>query len=92
VATHLNADESALLQRVNLGLPPAKQRRYDDLVAKRQAEVLTDEEHEELIALSDEQEMIAADRLAALADLARLRDVPLAALVSSLGLAPSIDA
>ena len=92
VAPHLNADESALLQRVNHGLSPDKQQRYDELVAKRQAEVLTDEEHEELIALSDEQEMIAADRLAALADLARLRGVPLATLVDSLGLAPSIDA
>ena len=89
---HLDADASALLQRINRGLASPAQRRYEDLVAKRQAEKLTAEEHEELIAVSDEQEVIAADRIAALADLARLRQVPLATLIASLGLLPAPDA
>src|SRR5262249_43891876 len=91
-APHLSADESALLQRVNRGLSLAARQRYDELVARRQAENLTDEEHDELIALSDEQEKIAADRLAALADLAQVRGVSLATLVDSLRITPPADA
>ncbi|HEY7062970.1 MAG TPA: STAS/SEC14 domain-containing protein [Chloroflexota bacterium] len=89
---HLGTDESALLQRINRGLSPSAQQRYDELVAKRQAEILTAEEHEELIGLSDERETIAADRIAALADLARMRQISLSALIESLGLESPTDA
>lgn len=91
-APHLGTDESALLRRINRGLSPSAQQRNDELVARRQAETLTAEEYEELIALSDEQEMIAADRVAALADLARLRQVSLGALTETLGLESPADA
>jgi hypothetical protein len=91
-APRLGSDESVLLQRINRGPSPAAQQRYEELVVKRQAETLTAEEHEELIILSDEREVITADRVAALADLARMRHVSLSALVESLGLKPSTDA
>jgi hypothetical protein len=45
-------DEVTLLLQINQGLPEPVQQRYDDLIAKRQAETLTPDEHAELLRQS----------------------------------------
>ena len=69
---------------INPALDPDERQRYDELVAKREDEVLTPGEHEELIALSDRLELYDAARIAALVELARKRGVTLDKLMTSL--------
>ncbi|MDW8234804.1 MAG: hypothetical protein RMJ54_18690 [Roseiflexaceae bacterium] len=85
-APHLSHDETALLVQINRPLPPALQQRFDALVAKRQAETLTPAEHQELIDLTDQIEQHDAARLAALVQLAQLRQTSLQQLMQSLGI------
>ena len=85
-APRLSGSEADLLLRINQGLPEEWRRRLDDLIAKRQAEALTPDEHEDLLRLTDEVEKREAERLAALMELARLRGTSLAALMRRLGI------
>lgn len=86
----LDAEEARLLLKINEGLPESTWHRYRELVARRQAETLTSDEHEELIALSDHIEEVHARRLGYLAELAGLRGVSLESLIEELGIrAPS---
>jgi hypothetical protein len=86
----LGAAESELLARINQGFPEGLRERYAELIDRRRDESLTPEEHRELLRLTAEAERIEGDRLAALAELARLRGVPLRALMDDLGIpAPS---
>jgi C4-dicarboxylate-specific signal transduction histidine kinase len=84
----LSVEETALLQRINQGLPPEVMSRYTDLIARRQARQLTPEEHQELIDLSDRAERLGADRVAALGELAQLRQVSLDQLMKELDIRP----
>jgi hypothetical protein len=79
--------ESELLLAINEGLPPELARRLETLYRKRRRETLTAEEHRELMSLGDEVERREARRLAALTELAAIRQVPLSVLMGQLGLA-----
>jgi hypothetical protein len=85
-ATALPAAESALLARVNQGLPAALHDRIVFLRAKREEESITDAEYEELNRLTDQAEVQHDDRVAALGDLAKRRSVGLAVLMDQLGI------
>ena len=84
--TGLPRMEAELLEQINEGLPEATWTRYHELQAKRNAEMLTDVEHAELIRLVNEVEIWNARRLEAVAELARLRGVRFPDLVRELGL------
>jgi len=86
-APRLSADEAALLLKINQGLAPALQQRYDELLEKRDARTLTPAEYQELLALTDQVEAFNLERVQALADLARLRQVSLPEVMQQLGLA-----
>jgi hypothetical protein len=86
VAPHLTADESALLARINQSLPAEDRDRMRALIEKRDEETITAEEWRELAALTDRLELLHADRLAALAELAKLRGVTLDEVMSQLGI------
>ncbi|MCI0665677.1 MAG: STAS/SEC14 domain-containing protein [Acidobacteria bacterium] len=86
VAPHLSADESALLARINQGLPIEDRDRMRALIEKRDAETITAEEWQEFAALTDRLELLHANRLAALAELAKLRGVTLDEVMSQLGI------
>ena len=86
VAPHLSADESALLARVNQALSSPERARLRALIEKRDAETLASTEWQELTALTDKLELLHADRLAALADLAKVRGVTLDEVIQQLGL------
>ena len=85
-APSLPRAEAELLLRINQGVPPAVQRRYDQLIAKRRAESLMPDEHEELLQLTDQIENVEARRMEHLAELARLRQTSLPALLKTLGI------
>ncbi len=82
----LPQDEADLLLKINQGLSQPAQHRYDELIAKRQAETLTPDEYAELLRLSDQTEHMNAERLAALAALAQLRQTTLPHLMRDLGI------
>jgi len=86
VAPCLTGQESRLLEKINQGLPPGVQQRYDHLTAKRHAEKLAPDEHQELLGLIDRVEQADAERLQALGELAQLRQVSLKALMAELGI------
>jgi len=78
--------ESELLIKVNQGVDPDVQQRYDELIEKRQAESLSFDEHQELLRLSDEIEKVNARRMEHLAELAHLRQISLTELMEDLGI------
>ena len=91
IAPHVSHDEAALLQRIGRGLPDGLRRRYEELATKRDDERLTADEYAELLRLTDEVELLNAERAEAIVALARLRGVAPAALMQSLGIQPAGD-
>ena len=85
IAPSVPKEEAELLQQINQGLPPDVQQRYDELTAKRRAETLTPEEHQELLALVGRIEQADAERVRALTELAQLRNVSVTTLMAELG-------
>jgi ABC-type uncharacterized transport system ATPase subunit len=73
---------------INRSLSQIQWERYDQLVGKRQAETLTPEELDELIALSDQIETVNVRRIEYLAELAQLRNTTVSALITELGIRP----
>jgi hypothetical protein len=84
----LSEREAELLFKINRGLPPATQRRLNELIDKRRAETISAKELRELKKLTDQIEKSDAKRLELLTELARLRNVPLRKLIKQLGLNP----
>lgn len=81
---NFSKEESRLLQIINHTLPFSVQTRYDTLTERRRSENLTPEEYQELLALVDQVELADANRLAALVELAQLRNVTLDQLMEQL--------
>jgi hypothetical protein len=84
-----DTDEATLLQAINIGLPTATWEQYHRLIAKRQAETLTPEEHSQLISISTQIETLNVQRIQALIQLADRRNQPLPELMQSLGINPN---
>lgn len=89
-APSLPSAEARLLQQINQGLSADEWQRYNALITRRQAEMLTPDEQSELVALSDRLEELNTMRVQALVDLARVRRIPLQDLMRALGI-PSAD-
>lgn len=85
-ATHLSEMESALLVRINQGLPSELRARLSLLRARREDGTITDAEYEDLTQLTDRAEELHAERMAALVELATLRGVSLSVLMNQLGI------
>ncbi len=85
-ASVLSTSETELLQKINEGLLPIAQQRYNDLSAKRRQETLTPFEHQELLDLIAQIEQFDAKRVNCLAELAQLRRVSVRALMKQLGI------
>ncbi len=81
--------EAELLERIKRGLPGETEQRYRQLIAERQAEVLTPVALEELKSLTDQAEKLQVERTEHLVELAELRGVPLTDLMTELGIEPS---
>jgi predicted DNA-binding protein len=88
-STRLSPEETDLLQRINSSLSAVEWERYRTLLAKRDAESLSNDEQAELIALSDQIEEANVHRMEAVAELARVRKTTVPELMSTLGLTPA---
>lgn len=82
----LPTEEADLLDRINQGVPTDLRAEYRALRAKREAETLTEGEHEQLIRISNQIEQLGVQRLEALATLAQLRQMALPVLMEDLGI------
>ena len=92
IAPHIERDEADLLLRINRDIPSDTRRRYDELIGKRQAETLSANDYTELIDLTRQIEHLEAERVSALAELARLRQMSLPNLMVELGIqTPTYD-
>lgn len=78
--------ESELLLKINQGIPLDIQKDYNDLIAKRDAETLTNHEYKELLNLTQQIEKQQAQRIEHLAELASLRGISLNTLMENLGI------
>jgi hypothetical protein len=85
-APHMSGDEAALLSRINRALPGEKKEGLRALLTGREAGDLSAAQYERLAELTDELEMLQADRLAALSELARLRGATLQDVMRQLGI------
>ncbi len=87
-ATRLSKQETELFLKINRTLPPDEQRRYDELRQKREAETLTKAEHAELLRCVEQIQIIWAERLEAVHDLAKLRGISPPEMLKQLGVDP----
>jgi len=85
-APSLSRKETELLRKINQGLPVGIQQRFDELTAKRRAETLNPDEHQELLQVLDQIEHHDVKRLEALAELAQVRNVSIRVLMKDLGI------
>jgi hypothetical protein len=83
-APGLSKQESALLVKINQGIPPHMQDRYDELISKRQSETLSAEAYDELLQLTAQIEKLDVERLEDLKELACIRQTSLTALMEKL--------
>ena len=90
-ASSVSQDEAQCLLRISQRLPIKLQQRYDELIAKRDAETLTAEEHVELLQLSQQAEAIDVQRMEALTKLAQLRGATLSDVLRQLKIDPPIE-
>ena len=82
----LSSEETGLLREINQGIPQTLNERYQVLLEKRDAEVLSEVEYEELLVIGEQIEAIGVKRIEALAKLSTIRRVPLLTLMDSLGI------
>ena len=85
-APSLSRKETDLLRKINQGLPISTQQRFDELTAKRRADTLNTDEHQELLQALDQIEQYDVKRLDALAELAQVRNVSIRVLMKDLGI------
>ena len=88
----LSHEETALLLEINRGVPVEVQSRFNELIGQRNSQSLTNEEHEELLRLTDEIECFEARRAERLAELARCRGISLNQLMGQLQISPQSHA
>jgi len=81
-----SATESELLLQITQGPAESTWQRYHELAAKRDARTLSPAEHQELIGLSEAIEASDVRRLEQMAQLAKLRGVPLRQIRSELSM------
>lgn len=92
MAPSITQEEAALLLHINNPLPADVQWRFDELIVKRDAETLDNEEYVQLLQLTQQVEAFNVARLEALAKLASLRGVTLPELMRQLDIRPPADA
>jgi len=88
IAPSLSKEESSLIKKINKPLPKKLNQRFEVLNQKRQLETLTEREHKELIKITEKFEALNVARLKALADLSKIRQLPVRKLMKQLGITP----
>ncbi len=86
----LSTVETELLRKINVGVLPTIQKRYNFLLKKRQKETLTEEDYEELLTLTSYIENHNAQRLSYIIELAQIRNTTVDEIIASLELKPRL--
>ena len=81
-----SSEETILLKIINQGIPNELNNRYRMLAEKRDEEILSSSESEELLSIGHQIEVIGVNRVEALAKLSVIRQTPLLKLMDSLGI------
>jgi hypothetical protein len=82
----LPKEETELLSLINEGIPADIREPYAELKEKRRREILTPDEHKELLHFTALVERLQMRRVENLIELARIRETTLAALMKDLGI------
>lgn len=69
----ISPKEADLLHKINTIFPYEKRRRYNELYARFKKDDLSKDEYEEVLKLSNEFEMLNAERIGLIGELAKLR-------------------
>jgi hypothetical protein len=85
---NLTTFESDLLLKINQGISDEMQGRFNELVTKRQGVTLTEPELTELIQLTEQIELLDAERIEHLGELGQLRGRSLSEIMQDLGIQP----
>ena len=85
----LSSEESAIFHDLKDDFSEEDWQRFNELIDRRKAEVLTDTERDELIAFTDRREAYTVKRLEKLVALARLRGISLDQVIDQFGLRPA---
>jgi hypothetical protein len=80
--------ETDLIHKINTIYSAEKRQRYNHLYEKFQQEETSPKEHKELLKLSDEFEILNAERLQYLGELAKMRGQSLKEVMKDLGIKP----
>jgi DNA repair photolyase len=78
--------EAMLLQKINLDISPEMWELYLKLKEKRQKNKISSRENTQLVAITNEIEMANARRITVLAELSKIRNIPIRVLMEQLGL------
>ena len=81
----LSENETDLLEKINQSLPTELRLRYKLLIAKKEAETLTNDEYHELLDITEQKEGLNVERIRYLIQLAVIRKTSLSDLVDQLG-------
>lgn len=84
----LNDEENKLLKQIKTSVLSAKQVRFNYLIARRDASIITVNEYEELLKLTDDIEKSDTIRLKRMAKLADLKGISLAETLTVFGINP----
>jgi len=85
VASSFERQEAELLKNINIGLSEEKRLRKAVLWKKREAETLSQKEHQELMKIIDEAEALNVQRVVNIGKLAQLRGITPIQLMADLG-------
>lgn len=88
IAPSLSTKESELLIKINQDLPQELRHIYQNLMEKRNQEILTKSEYQQLLELTEQVEKYQAQRLEYLTQLAQMRQISLTNLITQMGLQP----
>ena len=85
----ISPKEANLLHKINTIFPVEKRQRYNELYAEFQAENISEKERGELLKLSDEFEILNAERLKYIGQLSAIRGQTLEDVIKDLGIKTS---
>jgi hypothetical protein len=85
-APNVSHNEAELLLKINQGLAPRLQKRFDELAEKLRAESITSGEREEFLRLTNRIEKQDAKRIELLGKLAAIRQKTLDVIIKELGI------
>lgn len=88
LAPSLSHDETALLKKINRGLPAAKRKRLTLLNGRQTEEQLSEVEYQELLAIIEELEQLNTERVQYIGELGQLMGKPVRELIQELGIRP----